>query len=319
LERGQPSPTLMATPGADSIFAPDGTPLAIEDYPLIQALQDVMRTDFRCMMRRFDTGEEVQLLVSFAPIHDGTGAITGAVAVGNDVSAIYRLEQQKDEFLSIASHELKTPLTSLKILAQLTRRRLARLGAVETEPLAGMERSIERMERLVNDLLDVSRIQAGKLALRLELCDLSEICRQIAEEQSAAAERAITLVLPEAPVLAVADAERIGQVLTNLLSNAIKYSPAGCPITLSLRITEEHQALLAVHDEGGGIPPELQGHLFERFYRVPGVQVQSGSGVGLGLGLYISREIVERHRGRIWVESDVGAGATFAFTIPLDA
>jgi PAS domain S-box-containing protein len=308
--------------GADEIpasfFSPDGQPLAPEEYPLAQALRGVMSTDFRCMMKRFDTGEEIQLLMSFAPIRDGLGQITGAVAAGNDVSTIYRLEQQKDEFLSIASHELKTPLTSLKILAQLTRRRLARVGAREAEQLAGMERSIERMERLVNDLLDVSRIEGGKLALRLEEVDLRELCRQAAEEQTAATDRAIALELPAKPLRAVVDPERIGQVLTNLLSNALKYSPHGCQVSLSLGVTPEREALFTIHDEGAGIPPELQHHLFQRFYRVPGVQVQSGSGVGLGLGLYISREIVERHHGRIWVESDVGSGASFRFTIPLE-
>jgi PAS domain S-box-containing protein len=301
----------------ESVFSPDGNPLARDEHPLARALRGETSTDFRCMMRRFDTSEDVQLLVSFASIRDGGGAITGAVAVGNDVTAIYRQEQQKDDFLSIASHELKTPLTSLKILAQLTRRRLTRGGVKEAEQLAGMERSIERMERLVNDLLDVTRIQERKLALRLESCDLVTIARQVAAEQMAATERPITLDLPSEPVMTIADSERIGQVLTNLLSNALKYSSPGCPVWLKLEVVPAREAHFVVKDEGAGIPPGLQTHLFERFYRVPGVQVQSGSGVGLGLGLYISREIVERHGGRMSVESGVGQGAAFHVTLPL--
>ncbi len=315
-EPGEVSWADAGAAGRESVFSPDGVPLPPEEYSLARALRGETSADFRCMMRRFDTGDDVQLLVSFAPIRASTGEITGAVAVGNDVTALYRLDQQKDEFLSVASHELKTPLTSLKILTQLTRRRLARGESKEAEQLDGMDRSIERMERLVNDLLDVSRIQEGKLALRLESCDLAAITRQVAEEQMAATDRAITLELPAGPVFAVADPDRIEQVLTNLLSNALKYSPPGCPVLLSLDVTADGGVHFVVRDEGAGIPPEHQEHLFERFYRVPGVQVQSGSGVGLGLGLYISREIVERHRGHMWVVSDVDQGAAFHFTLP---
>jgi signal transduction histidine kinase len=173
-----------------------------------------------------------------------------------------------------------------------------------------MERAILRMERLVNDLVDVSRIDASWLPLRLERCDLMHLCRQIADEQSAASERDIRVDLTDGPVWVTADAERMGQVLTNLLSNAVKYSAQDCPVELALRAEGER-------DEGAGIPPESLPHLFERFYRVPGVQVQSGSGVGLGLGLFITREIVERHGGAIEVESAVGQGTTFTVSLPL--
>ena len=179
-----------------------------------------------------------------------------------------------------------------------------------------MERSIGRMELLVNDLLDISRIEGGKLAMRVTESDLAALCRAVAEEQMAASERHIEVDLPAEPLLVPMDAERIAQVVANLVSNALKYSIHGCPVTLRAR-REGDFALVAVRDEGAGIPPEAQELLFERFYRVPGVQVQTGSGVGMGLGLYISREIVERHGGRIWVESAVGEGTTFFFTLPV--
>src|SRR5262249_54962791 len=111
----------------------DGSPLPEEERPLVQALRGVTQTDVRFILRRSDTGKDIQAQCSFAPIRDATGAITGAVAVGTDISRLYQLERQKDEFLSIASHELRTPLTSLKILTQLTRRRLQKLGAIEIE------------------------------------------------------------------------------------------------------------------------------------------------------------------------------------------
>ncbi len=294
----------------------DGTPLYEEDNPLAQALRGVTRTDFRFTLRRSDTGKDVQVQCSFAPVRDAAGAITGAVVVATDVTHLYWLERQKDEFLSIASHELKTPLTTLKIMTQLIQRRLLRSGILDLEHSSRMERSIDRMERLINDLLDVSRIDSGKLALRIERTNLAAICMQAAEEQVALAERPVTVRMPNTPVDVEADAERINQVITNLLSNSLKYTPPNKAVTLSLDV-EENVAVVRVHDEGVGIPHDALERLFEQFYRVPGVQVQHGSGVGLGLGLYISREIVERHGGRIWAESGVGEGSTFAFRLPL--
>jgi len=179
-----------------------------------------------------------------------------------------------------------------------------------------MEHSIIRMERLVNDLLDVSRIESGRLALRLEPLDLVSLCRHVAAEQMAASEREIALELPREPTIVRADADRIDQVLANLLSNALKYSPQERPVTLTVR-KEAANVVMVIRDEGSGIPQEALPHLFERFYRVPGVQVQSGSGVGLGLGLYITRELVERHGGQIGAESTPGFGTTFSVMLPL--
>lgn len=299
-----------------SLRYPDGTTIPTAERPLIQALRGITRTDFRGMVRHRESGRAMHVQFSFAPIRDGSGAIIGAVAVANDITELYRLERQKDEFLGIASHELKTPLTTLKILTQLTRRRLERLNLLETEHTARMDRAIARIERLVNDLLDASRIESGKLALRIERCDLAEVCRQAIAEQRESAERDIAANLPDAPIWVEADADRIEQVLANLLSNALKYSAPDSPVTLTLE-THDGEAIVSVEDQGVGIPPDAVDHLFERFYRVPGVQVQSGSGVGLGLGLFISREIVERHGGRIWADSVVGVGSVFGLALPL--
>jgi two-component system, sensor histidine kinase and response regulator len=222
----------------------------------------------------------------------------------------------KDEFISIASHELNTPLTSMKLLTQMTRRQLERTGLPIGKHMERMERAIVRMEQLINDLLDVSRIEAGKLTMRLESCHLQEICHQVVDEQAAATNRVITFTGPDAPVQVELDIDRIGQVITNLLSNALKYSPATAPVSLTLEQDAE-RAILCVRDEGSGIPAEALPHIFDRFYRVPGVEVQSGSGVGLGLGLHICREIVERHRGHIWAESAVGSGSAFYVSLPV--
>jgi PAS domain S-box-containing protein len=294
----------------------NGTPLSREDYPLTLALRGITRTDYRFLLRRNDTGIGMQFLFSAAPIRNSTGEITGAVAVATNITELYRLERQKDEFLGIASHELKTPLTTLKGLAQLARRSLERTGSAEAKYMEIMELSIARMQRLISDFLDVSRIDADKLPLRLERYDLVELCKQIVEEQFVATGRHIHLDLPGEAVEVEVDPERIDQVITNLLSNALKYSRAGVSVMVRL-FRDADSACISVHDEGIGIPAEALPLLFERFYRVPGTEVQTGSEVGLGLGLYICRTIVERHHGKIGVQSMFGQGSTFWFKLPL--
>jgi signal transduction histidine kinase len=222
----------------------------------------------------------------------------------------------KDVFLGIASHELRTPLTSLKLNVQLCHRELANMSSPLAARLAGLHRSIDRMTRLVNDMLSVSAITAGALSMQPARCDLGQICRDAADEQAQVSGRALTLDLPDAPVYVVADEERLGQVVTNLLSNAIKYSGEGRPVVLSLRV-EDQGAVVRVRDAGPGIPEDALQRVFDRFYRVQAIGVQTGSYVGLGLGLFLSKAIVEQHGGRIWVESAVGKGSTFAFTVPL--
>lgn len=224
----------------------------------------------------------------------------------------------KDEFLSIASHELKTPLSSLKGMTQLLRRRLERAGSNEVSSLASIERSIRRMELLINDLLDTSLITTGIFVLRPARCDLVTLCQRLIEDFLASTLQAppVTLEKPDKPIEVDIDVERISQVILNLLANAQKYSPEGAPITLKLERGDD-ACSISVSDRGVGIPPEMLSHLFERFYRVPGIEPQTGSHVGLGLGLYISHKIVESHGGAITVQSHPGSGSTFSITLPL--
>jgi len=246
-----------------------------------------------------------------------------------DMLALRETTRRMDEFLGIASHELRTPLTSVMANVQMGQRaahdltqaqlpegpaaRAARLHAL----LQRTDRQIRRLDRLVGDLLDVSRITAGKLELRSEHCDLLEIVRETVEAQrAAAAPRRILLEQPPIARLALfADADRIGQAITNYLSNALKYSAPDQPVHVSISASPEH-ARVEVRDHGPGLSHEQQAQLFERFYRVPGIDQMGGSGVGLGLGLYICRTIIERHGGQFGVQSTPGAGSTFWFTIP---
>ena len=259
-----------------------------------------------------------------------------------EAQALAETTRRMNEFMGIASHELRTPLTSLTANVQLASRQLRGLsrsvesvaapGAASEPESAAMRarleraellldrtnRQVRRLDRLVDDLLDVSRIHAGKLEMRRERCDLLDIAREAAQEQRATwPRRHIALELPQrASLLIDADEDRIGQVVTNYLTNALKYSAKDQPVTLRVSVRGT-QARVEAHDNGPGLTKEQQAHLFERFHRAPGITQQSGSGMGLGLGLHICKTIVERHGGKVGVRSAPDQGSVFWFTLPL--
>jgi signal transduction histidine kinase len=250
------------------------------------------------------------------------------------VALLEETTDRMDEFLSIASHELRTPLTSLNMNVQMLDYWLhARQGKRPDESAEGyaaralatvlplVQRSnqnIKRLDRLVGDLLDASRVRENRLELKLDRIDLAAVVREAVEEQrQAQPKRRIRLEIePAAPVVVEVDPDRIEQVVSNYLSNALKYSRPDQPVVVVLG-AEAQQARVAVRDEGVGIPESELEHVWERFYRVPGIGHQSGSQVGLGLGLYISCELVTRHGGQVGVQSAPGKGSTFWFTLPL--
>jgi signal transduction histidine kinase len=233
-------------------------------------------------------------------------------------SELVEANAAKDKFLSIVSHELKTPLTSLKGMTQLLRRQIGRAEASEVVGvgLADMERSIRRMEVLVNDLLDSSLIETNMFVLHRKRCNLVELCRHLIDEYTAGTGPSLTFEIPGDPIEVEVDVNRISQVIINLLSNARKYSPKGSPITMTLQ-QAGYETMFSVRDMGVGIPEEMLPHIFDQFYRVPSVEVQNGPHVGLGLGLYISRKIVERHGGHIDVQSFPKQGSTFTVVLPM--
>jgi len=242
--------------------------------------------------------------------------------------ALRETQAQMETFLGIAGHELKNPLTSIKLALHLIERRLRRLAQDEVDGVHDLTPFLDqvvraahqacRLERLVNELLDVARVRAGKLDLHLDAADLDAIVHEAVEEQRQAhPERTLLTLFPsERPVPVVADADRLLQVVTNYLTNALKYSSADRPVAVGLDV-EKQQARVWVRDQGPGIPPEEQERIWDRFHRVTGIQAQSGTGVGLGLGLHICRTIIERHHGQVGVESAPGQGSTFWCTLPL--
>ncbi len=222
----------------------------------------------------------------------------------------------KDVFMSMVSHELKTPLTTLKGITQMLARRLTRGEAIEAQNVTLLEGSVRRMERLVNDLLNTSLVETGMFSLNCHPDNLVALLQEVLAEHNEATGSSIHVELQASELFSLIDRERIGQVILNLLSNARKYSPPHTPINISL-IKQDNQAVIAITDHGVGIPPEALAHIFERFYRVPEIDVQTGSSNGVGLGLYIAQKIIERHQGRLVATSSPGQGSTFTIYLPL--
>jgi signal transduction histidine kinase len=254
-----------------------------------------------------------------------------AAHLGATLEALAEAKSHLDTFVGIVSHELRTPLTALNLSLQITQRRLQHHGQQTASPrevgstielvqdhLAQTEHHLERIERLVDDLLDASRIQAGKLDLRRKCVDLATILLTAVEGQRRAAQhRTITLQLPaDLPVPVQVDPGRIEQVVTNYLTNALKYSPADRPVAVGMQVGHQ-QVQIWVRDEGPGLPKEEQERIWERFHRTKGIEVQDGTGIGLGLGLHICRMIIEQHGGQVGVQSAPGTGATFWLKLPL--
>lgn len=237
------------------------------------------------------------------------------------------LNRLKDDFISIAGHEIKTPLTSILGNVQLALKYLSRLTLSGSEVakeqqaiqqiLQRTQQHIHRLTRLANDLLDIARIESHTLQFQFDRCELSALIRAVVEEQEQLTSgQRFVLSLPEYPMHVLADADRIRQVVNNYLSNALKYTPVGQMI--EVRLQQEDQAVrLLVRDQGPGLSLPEQQRVWERYYQVPGIETQSGSEVGLGLGLAICRYIVEAHGGQVGVESVPGGGATFWFTLTL--
>ncbi len=249
--------------------------------------------------------------------------------------ALQEANRRMDEFLGIASHELKTPVTAIKMNLQIMARRAGELQfsikrpeyAAEVERVverigqgvAHGERGVNRLMRIVDDLLDVSRIRAGKLEIYAEACDLASIVREAVEEQRQLhPQRTVRLEKPQRDGVPIwADADRVGQVVNNYLTNALKYSGEDRPVDVEVWVCDG-LARVCVRDCGPGLTPEEQVHIWEPFHRVPRVTVESGSGIGLGLGLHICKTVIEQQGGSVGVESTVGEGSTFWFTLPMD-
>ncbi len=298
-----------------------------EDLPALRtAWQEAQRAgqplQRECRLRRA-AGEYRWFLARTIPERDERGRLTGWVSTATDIDDARRAvetlraaNEAKDMFLTMAAHELRTPLQAARSFAHLaTVRAEATPVPGMDKALQGLHRSVNRMARLVENLLDVGHLQRGELRLRPAALDVGALLREVAGHFEPLPEgQRIELDAPEGLVVP-GDRERLEQVFTNLVSNALRYSPEGGPIRLAAR-EESGRVHVEVVDHGLGIPGGKLEHIFERFSRAHGVSYG-----GLGLGLSIARGIVERHGGRIWAESpgSEGSGSTFHVVLPAEA
>jgi signal transduction histidine kinase len=230
--------------------------------------------------------------------------------------ATRELEARRNEFTSMVVHEIKTPLTSVKGYVQLLHRMSERTGDEQTRLLTSrMDSQINKLTGLIDDLLDVTRIAGGKLQMREEFFAFDELVEEVITDLQPLTKRQRILCEGKTAAQVWGDRLRIGQVITNFVTNAIKYAP-GSDRILVKTCSDGLSVTLCVQDFGPGIPLEQQAKVFDAFYRVINPALRETP--GLGLGLHISSEIIQRHEGRIWVESEAGKGSTFCFSLSLD-
>jgi signal transduction histidine kinase len=263
-------------------------------------------------------GSRVAVSITYSPLYDEEGRLTQVIANVVDITRFREAEEMKSTFVSVISHELKTPVALIKGYADTLARDDARWdSATLREGLQVIGEESDRLNALINNLLDASRIQAG--AFKLEKGDvlISRLAARVVESFRIQAQNHRFLLDFSADFPYVSgDEERLRQVLNNLVSNAIKYSPAGGEIRVG-GWSDGANATIYVADQGIGIPAEEQGKLFQRFYRVDSSLRRSTQGAGLGL--FLCKSIVEAHGGRIWLRSEPGKGTTVFFTLPLEA
>jgi signal transduction histidine kinase len=262
-------------------------------------------------------GQEIPVLASAAPIHNDDGTIWAVVSAFRDISALKEASRLKDEFVSVVSHELRSPLTPIRGFVQLVARELGREGGHELQVtrLESVSGHVDRLTRLVDDLLDVSRLRAGSLEIRTESIDLVQLCQKVVDAHSTQDTGHSILFEPsDTSLMGRWDPDRIHQVLDNLVLNAIKYGPPSSPVTL--RIYRDDDAVIEVRDSGPGIDQHQRASIFGAFYRTP--SAAAGQVQGLGLGLYICRELIEAHGGTIDVEQPEGGGSVFIVRLPIE-
>lgn len=340
----EPMEAALAAHGTQ-LLAPNGVRLAGEQLATMRALRhhEAVRQQHE-LVRRAD-GSCLPMLVTAVPIdlavlsftdrdqpHETDAPIEraepAALVVHQDVSALAEAERVKDEFIALAAHELRNPMAALRGYADMLRRRAPAsaqtVDGVEPPPqgwqveaLEAIDEATRRLVALTDDLLDVTRLQAGRLELAPEHADLVALVRRVARRAQVTTTRhTLRVVSQEDYLVARVDVPRMEQVLRNLLNNAIKYTPDGGEITITQTRDETGRlAVVAVRDPGMGIPAAEQARIFGRFARAANARAH-GIG-GTGLGLFLSRELVERHGGRIWFESVDGEGTTFFLTLPL--
>jgi PAS domain S-box-containing protein len=306
--------------GWPSLVHPDDIPIAGQRTDrLLRGQPDV--SEYRIVTR---AGETRWLSDHSRPVLDAAqGRVVRIYGAAQDITqhkqaeeAEKALAQMKDDFVASVSHGLRTPLMSIRGFVDLLRKGKVNEPAIQQEFLARVAQDVDRLTALVNDLLDISRLEAGRLPLNLEAVDLNTLVAETLQSLEGLAREkqiAMSYAAPDAPLIVEADRRRLQQVLVNLIGNAIKFSPAGRSVLVTGQEANK-QVTIKVIDQGPGIPAEALPRLFDKFYQADSLAKHAGQGTGLGL--YLSEELIEAHGGRIGLESQVGRGSTFFFTLP---
>jgi PAS domain S-box-containing protein len=294
----------------------DGRPFPIDELPVQRALRGETVSGVIMVFHRGDGGIG-WLSASAAPIKDRDGTISGVVGTYTDINQLRELEEQRENMINTISHDLRMPLTVIRGHAQLLKRSFTKLGVsgANLENVELILTGAKRMNSMIQDLVDSARLQSGQLLLNRQQLVLPDFLSSVLRESEAAieVERVKVEVNGDMPAI-LADPDRLERILLNLLSNALKYSPPETEVLL--RATANNgEVTISVVDRGSGISAEELPRLFQRFFR----SSKNGRSDGVGLGLHITRTLVEAHGGRIWVESEVGVGSTFYFTLPVTA
>jgi PAS domain S-box-containing protein len=295
----------------------EGAPLLVREWGVERLMQGAVVAGEELVVHHPD-GREIPILVSAAPLRGDDGTIAGGVVAFQDITSLYEVDRLKSEFVSIVSHELRTPLTSIKGALQLL---LDEASAADPDHVMLMNVALsntDRLVRIINDILDVSKIEAGKLELNVRPHQVAEVVTlSLQNVEQIAHGSLITLTSSiEAGVPAVlVDLDRTIQVVVNLLSNALKFAPPRSEVTLSARRDGNGFVAFDVTDHGKGIPPEKIGLLFQKFQQLDGASTRTARGTGLGLA--IVKALVEMQGGRVSVDSAVGRGSTFTVTVPV--
>lgn len=297
----------------------EGVPLPVSLLPMSRALAGEVFHDYRVLVRGA-SGANTVMSFSGAPAYsENSGNIEGAVVIFRDFTASQKLERAKDEFLAVAAHELRSPLASVRSYAEMLLKREQQRSESDSRDVRGLSilsQQVTHMLRMVDNLLDVSRLDAGRVGLQLQSANLVALATLVLDlKRPEAGTRELVLEADQPELVVQCDTMRIRQVLTNLVGNAIKYSPPETQVIVRMGMVEgdeSKEVLVSVIDHGSGIVPEQRARLFQRFYRAGNRR----SAEGLGLGLYLSREFVQLHGGRIWCEPVEGQGTMFSFTLP---
>lgn len=280
-----------------------------------QALLKKENFTVECRISQNDEKEKY-LLINGTPKISESGQLKRMIGSVLDITELRDTEallKKKEEFLSIASHELKTPLTTAKAYIELVKKFTKGNDNLENY-VQRTSIHIDKLTRLISDLLDISKIQSGKMQFEIKPFDLDSMLTENIENLQATSTKHLLKLEGQTGVMIHGDKERLGQVISNLVNNAVKYSPQADEVLVTVE-KQDNQVLISVKDKGIGIDPESYDKIFDRFFRV---NTKRGHFQGLGIGLFISKEIVHRHNGKIWVESIPEKGSTFTFSLPLE-